>query len=611
MPAMGAVKTARGSSLSMGGNTLTREFLLIMQDSSSNRRKRFFQLLLVLAVPMVVLIVQCTLVITAAVRRKSEATQTAATITTTVQMAQIITCLQRERGMTSLFLSSKSPETWNNLVTLRKSSDAAVGALENWPGNPNDGPIFATITAFRLYVNESRVTQTSRTTSFQAVTWFINTIAGIIQLMNRNIRLSGDTGGVMWKYLFAYESFVNAKENFGIQRAVGTAFFGRGYHEPTEKKLFYESYMKSKTILDLCFDHSPRSQILYDNLLAGNKELLAFVDAARKRIMDVPAIPADTQAGLAWFGNMTAFIDVISAIETDLTTVVQEQLSTQVRTAQAEMTEAIIFLVIVAVVCPPLCLWYFVSVSQINRTIGKSARALAKQTTEISTEKRKGEKLLHRLLPPSIAEALKRGDPVTAEHFETTTIYFSDIVGFTSISSRSTPLQVVELLNKLYTEFDSELDAHDVYKVETIGDAYMVVSGLPQRNGIAHGSEIAILALRLLEIVCNFRIPHLPSERLAVRIGLHTGPVLAGVVGRKMPRYCLFGTTVVEAEQMEQTGLPLRIHLSKVCKVLLDKIGGFECAKRAEFDAAQPTYWLLGKEGVQFQSVTPASSPDY
>jgi atrial natriuretic peptide receptor A len=120
--------------------------------------------------------------------------------------------------------------------------------------------------------------------------------------------------------------------------------------------------------------------------------------------------------------------------------------------------------------------------------------------------------------------------------YDQVTIYFSDIVGFTSISAESTPMQVVNLLNDLYTCFDKIVGHFDVYKVETIGDAYMVVSGLPVRNGDLHAREIARMALALLAKVRSFKIHHRPDEKLKLRIGIHSGSCCAGVVGLKMPR---------------------------------------------------------------------------
>lgn len=157
------------------------------------------------------------------------------------------------------------------------------------------------------------------------------------------------------------------------------------------------------------------------------------------------------------------------------------------------------------------------------------------RTDQLQEEKKKTEALLLEMLPRPVAEQLKRGNKVEAESYDMVTIYFSDIVGFTNMSAESTPLQVVTFLNDLYTCFDSIIGNYDVYKVETIGDAYMVVSGLPIRNGNIHAGEIASMSLHLLEAIREFKIRHRPDESLKLRIGIHSGPVCAGVVGLKMP----------------------------------------------------------------------------
>ncbi|XP_055316774.1 guanylate cyclase 32E isoform X2 [Sitodiplosis mosellana] len=222
------------------------------------------------------------------------------------------------------------------------------------------------------------------------------------------------------------------------------------------------------------------------------------------------------------------------------------------------------------------------------------------RTDQLQEEKKKTEALLLEMLPRPVAEQLKKGNKVEAETYDMVTIYFSDIVGFTAMCVESTPLQVVDFLNDLYTCFDSIIGNYDVYKVETIGDAYMVVSGLPIRNGIIHAAEIASMSLHLLSAVSEFKIRHRPDDRLLLRIGIHSGPVCSGVVGLKMPRYCLFGDTVNTASRMESSGEPLRIHCSSTCKQLLDKLGGYHSEERGEIQikgkGKQVTYWLLGED---------------
>uniref|UniRef100_A0A674D1V6 guanylate cyclase n=1 Tax=Salmo trutta TaxID=8032 RepID=A0A674D1V6_SALTR len=205
------------------------------------------------------------------------------------------------------------------------------------------------------------------------------------------------------------------------------------------------------------------------------------------------------------------------------------------------------------------------------------------RTQAYHEEKRKAEALLYQILPHSVAEQLKRGETVQAEAFDSVTIYFSDIVGFTAISAESTPMQVVTLLNDLYTCFDAIIDNFDVYKVETIGDAYMVVSGLPVRNGNLHGREIARMSLALLEAVHSFRIRHRPAQQLFLRSGIHSGERREGGV------VCLSDT-------VESLG---SIHVSEATRVVLDDFNCFQLELRGDVEmkgkGRMKTYWLLGE----------------
>ncbi|XP_055503434.1 LOW QUALITY PROTEIN: guanylate cyclase 2G [Leucoraja erinacea] len=219
-------------------------------------------------------------------------------------------------------------------------------------------------------------------------------------------------------------------------------------------------------------------------------------------------------------------------------------------------------------------------VDKLEKYANHLEEVVEERTRQLTQEKARIDQLLINLLPSFIAEQLMQGKAVEPEFFESVTIFFSDIVGFTKLCSISSPLQVVDMLNDLYSLFDEILKFYDVYKVETIGDAYMVASGLPIRNGMEHAGEIATMSLHFLSSIAAFKIRHIKNVQLQLRIGLNTGPVVAGVVGVIMPRYCLFGDTVNVASRMESNSLPLKIHMSQSTVDVLRGFGGYEIVER-------------------------------
>ncbi|XP_035852486.1 heat-stable enterotoxin receptor isoform X1 [Sander lucioperca] len=243
-------------------------------------------------------------------------------------------------------------------------------------------------------------------------------------------------------------------------------------------------------------------------------------------------------------------------------------------------------------------------------------RLVEERTSLYKAERDRADRLNFMLLPGPVVKSLKETGRVEPELFEEVTIYFSDIVGFTTLCHYSTPMEVVDMLNDIYKNFDSILDHHDVYKVETIGDAYMVASGLPKRNGDRHAVDIAHMALDMLAFVGTFELLHMPGIPLWIRIGVHSGPCAAGVVGNKMPRYCLFGDTVNTASRMESTGLPLRIHVSQSTINILQRTDcKFEYEKRGETylkgKGKEMTYWLTGVTGGKYNLPTPPTAENF
>ncbi|KAK9497083.1 hypothetical protein O3M35_004460 [Rhynocoris fuscipes] len=213
----------------------------------------------------------------------------------------------------------------------------------------------------------------------------------------------------------------------------------------------------------------------------------------------------------------------------------------------------------------------------LRRRMDKLKNSIEEASLAVNKEREKNISLLHLIFPPDIAKKLWLGETINAKTHDNVTMLFSDIVGFTSICSTATPFMVINMLQDLYSQFDIFCGQLDVYKVETIGDAYCVAAGL-HRISEYHALQIAWMALSMMD-TCTKHMTH-DGKPIMMRIGIHTGTVLAGVVGVKMPRYCLFGNNVTIANKFESGSKPLRINVSPTSYRWLQKHDGFKLEPR-------------------------------
>ena len=181
-------------------------------------------------------------------------------------------------------------------------------------------------------------------------------------------------------------------------------------------------------------------------------------------------------------------------------------------------------------------------------------------------ERDRSERLLLNILPAAIAERLKTAPGAIADHSAEVTVLFADIVGFTPLSASKSPQDLVRLLDRIFSEFDALAEKHGLEKIKTIGDAYMAAAGLPERRA-DHARAAAGMAQDMLAALA--RIAAETGEALALRIGLNSGPVVAGVIGRKKFIYDMWGDTVNTASRMESHGVPGAIHCSEATAALL------------------------------------------
>ena len=209
-----------------------------------------------------------------------------------------------------------------------------------------------------------------------------------------------------------------------------------------------------------------------------------------------------------------------------------------------------------------------------------------------SDEKRRADALLLNVMPAHIATRLQAGETAIADYIPHIGVLFADLVKFTEFADRSSPQEVVRFLRDLFVRFDRLCDARGVEKIKTIGDAFMVVSGTPQAGGI---EDLANLALDMLATASEIRYPD--GQPLLLRIGMHVGPAVAGVIGQRKFAYDVWGDTVNVASRLESSSEPLRIQVSEAVRAEL--AGRFEFEPRGEIvlrgKGSMPTFFLRAR----------------
>jgi class 3 adenylate cyclase len=210
---------------------------------------------------------------------------------------------------------------------------------------------------------------------------------------------------------------------------------------------------------------------------------------------------------------------------------------------------------------------------------------------ELQWQRQRSDELLFSILPCRIAELLKQECQTIASSFDNVTVLFADLVSFTSLAAKADPIQLVALLNEIFSAFDQLVEKYGVEKIKTIGDAYMVVGGVPTPQA-DHAHAIAALALEMQQEIQRFTTPL--GDPIQLRIGLHSGAVVAGVIGTKKFSYDLWGDTVNLASRMESQGMPGRIQITEKTYGIIHH--EFHCQQRGTIEVKGwgelPTYWL-------------------
>ncbi|XP_046635903.1 uncharacterized protein LOC124314670 [Daphnia pulicaria] len=602
------------------------------------KRLQLLQMLLLPFIPIMALVIQNAMTMTDAINAQKAATIIEHQIDLTVEVGKLLTALQHERSEIAHYIFTKG-----NSLGQHSTEASTASRLSSHSGLYNRSSL-----SHRFAVTDEALRNVSAIFAFKADSWnsifgskanFMEHLSllgvkrfGIIDIAERGegqkdsaaireinwynvandlildqlstrIRQTSTTGA--WRLLIAFKFVIRSIENFSIAIVYGLYYFGKGHLslDNYARYVRYDSlaqvYLSSwlnKDYLNATQQFSSSSQNTYE-LFVDNFPYYENLTARRLEVYANVERTPDNEIATTYYDYMSLYIDSLRMHQDKLRDEILLSVEQELEEAGTLQTVTICILSLVLFISP----FIIFLVRNATQTIQTFASGLVSKTTELKRERKRCDRLLCQMLPKAVVRQLKQRRQVPAESFDSVTIYFSDIVGFTAISASSTPLEIIAFLNALYKMFDSKLERYDVYKVETIGDAYMVVSGLPHRNGLKHVGEIATMSLDLIAGVKNFHIPHRPNQSVSIRIGFNTGPCVAGVVGTKMPRYCLFGDTINTASRMESTGEAMKIHISASAKEALDAVGGYYTELRGSFEVKgkgmMDTYWLTGREG--------------
>ncbi|XP_064641973.1 uncharacterized protein LOC135496543 [Lineus longissimus] len=567
--------------------------------SELGKWRQQFKMLMVTGVPILALLAISIYSLQEGTQERLDLVEARETVHFTVQVGWLIHLLQRERDMSVVYLSNNMGANTQTLLSeLWSSTDKELEDLPDWPVNVDKEKgraEFENKKAFKKHLDEHRSNLRINTASLNGeIVFYTSPMRIFMNWLTDSLKKSEH--GTLWKTLVAYQKIILCKIEAGVERALGELYFSNhGFLNRAEFVWYIKEHNAYKAYFQLAQQYSTLvTPVLQSrtNTTTG-QNVIDSISSMRELIFYQRISEANTGKKW-WFSNMTAYQEVLLTIQTDLASLIFNQINEY--TSETDTNVAISCVMMGLAICMfPLLLR---SVRQTTGDMQRYAIILADKTKDLNREKRRTDQLLYQMLPRPVADQLKNDESVNAEYYKEVSIMFSGIVGFNSISAELAPIDIVSLLGSLYTTLDEVLERHDVYKVETIGDTYMVASGLPTRIGDTHVSEIANLSLDILSVASR-HIAGCPTGTIRLRIGIDVGPVMAGVVGLKMPRYCLFGNTVNVASRMETNGLPNRIHISSRLNELLQVVGGYDIQPRQpqvniKGKGLMSTFWLCG-----------------
>ncbi|PBC26595.1 Atrial natriuretic peptide receptor [Apis cerana cerana] len=526
------------------------------------RRIQLLQMLVLPFIPILALIVQTANTLHDILIYRQEVSDIETQVTIATDLGKVVTRMQLERSEVAFFIYTNGNTLRSNLTQRFAITDQALHNMTTWPlvSVPRDESktqAYDVVSkeAFQARLEDFRQKISSEESSItEVMTWYTSVNAAMLDHLTNQIKETDNSG--VWRYLIAFKNLLRSIESLGIASVYGINYFGRGILLGDNYVSYVRHEALGRDLLNGSLTYVPSLKHFYAELTRTMPDY-GRIKSRRDEILQNRKREPNVEDAIAYFDSMATYVDELRKLQKELRHMIRDYVNSTLQDASNKEAAGIAIVVLVLVVSPII----IILVRNAVATIQMYAANLAQKARELKQEKGKSDTLLFQMLPPSVAQQLKQTQQVPAEYYEAVTVYFSDIVGFTEIAAENTPLEVKFLYHYLQPT----------------------------------------MALDLLAASSVFQVPKRPGERLQIRSGAHTGPVVAGIVGSKMPRYCLFGDTVNTASRMESTGEALRIHISLEMKKALDAVGGFKIVRRGLVDVKgkglMDTYWLECKDG--------------
>ena len=450
--------TARVSDVSTADMTDNQEMEIIVHDASGYERSQLVKMVCLLALPTISVIVISVVAMTASLNTMSSTQEFREQITIMVQLTRLLDAVQVERGVSCLYVVSSNKTTYaDSLVEAKRQLVMRLNDLGDNFHIEHNGEAYTTTGEASRYLSKFHdVVESRKTTLTNVIYFYTNITTSILKAIFQDNQMQA-IGGV-WTKFTGYMFIVKAVDKLGILRALGASYFATCLISEENKRWFRILQSQSDNFIGLAIEQYPElgpshaeEQGSYAHVDQGLSHLIEEMleDNAGAHCNALPDAVLAEEA-LDFFSDMTSYMAHFQEHGSHVLADFVLDVEGTSRVATVNVTCYVIVVACVMLLSTVLIVWYVRKIRRMITQIRRYAVSTAEKMNEVKEERMKTERLLYQMLPRSVADQLKQNGSAAAEYYDSVTIYFSDVVGFTHLSARSAPEEIIELLNALY-----------------------------------------------------------------------------------------------------------------------------------------------------------------